>query len=91
MEKGVFKKKKDRVDLSSLEGVVTFFGSHHALRAENVLRKNGYRAVLIPGPREISPNCGVALRFDFTKKDEVMSLFSQSFVHYEEIHRYPAK
>jgi hypothetical protein len=82
---------KGEADLSSLEGVVTFFGSHHALRAENVMRKNGYLAILIPGPREISPNCGVALRFDYAKKDEVVKLFSENFVHYEDVHHYPAK
>jgi hypothetical protein len=84
------KKGKDAEDLASLEGVVTFFGSHHALRAENVMRKNGYRAVLIPGPREISPNCGVALRFDYAEKDEVVKLFSENYVHYEDVHHYPA-
>ena len=84
-------KGKGEVDLASLEGVVTFFGSHHALRAENVMRKNGYRAILIPGPREISPNCGVALRFDYEKKDEVVKLFSENYVHYEDVHHYPAK
>jgi hypothetical protein len=82
---------KGRIDLTSLEGVVTFYGSHHALRAENVMRKNGYVAVLVPGPREISPNCGVALRFDYAKKDEVVKLFSENYVHYEDVHRYPAK
>ena len=85
------KKGKDAEDLASLEGVVTFFGSHHALRAENVMRKKGYRAVLIPGPREISPNCGVALRFDYAMKDEVVKLFSENYVHYEDVHHYPAK
>jgi hypothetical protein len=83
--------KKKEEDLSSLEGVVTFFGSHHALRAENVMRKNGYPAVLIPGPREISPNCGVALRFDYAKKGEVVKLFSENYVHFEDVHFYPAK
>jgi hypothetical protein len=84
-------KGKSQADLASLEGVVTFFGSHHALRAENVMRKNGYRAVLVPGPREISPNCGVALRFDYAKKDEVVKLFSENYVHYEDVHHYPAR
>jgi len=82
-------KRKNRVDLRSLEGVVTFFGSHHALRAEEVLKKNGLQAVLIPGPREISPNCGVALRFEYSRRAEVERLFAQFFVHYEDIHLYP--
>jgi len=83
------KKSKKKVDLSALEGVITFFGSHHALRAEEVLKKNSIQAVLIPGPREISPNCGVALRFDYSKENEVMRLFKEYFVHYEDMHHYP--
>ena len=81
--------RRKMIDLSALEGVVTFFGSHHALRAEEVLKKNGLQAVLIPGPREISPNCGVALRFDYSRRDEVRKLFERFFVHYEDIHHYP--
>jgi len=68
---------------------VTFFGSHHALRAEKSLLAAGLRAVLVPGPREISPNCGVALRFDYGLKDEVQRMLEQSLVQYEEIHHYP--
>ncbi len=83
------RKRKNRIDLRALEGVVTFFGSHHALRAEEVLKKNGLQAVLIPGPREISPNCGVALRFEYSRRAEVERLFEQFFVHYEDIHLYP--
>lgn len=77
--------------IGSLEGVITFFGSHHALRAESVLKKKGFKAVLIPGPREISPNCGVALRFDYTAKEDVINIFNEYFVHYEDIHHYPEK
>jgi hypothetical protein len=83
------KSREDTTDISTLEGVITFFGSHHALRAEWVLKKHGIRAVLIPGPREISPNCGVAVRFDYGRKDEVMGLFNKYFVHHEDIHHYP--
>ncbi|MGQ9617165.1 MAG: DUF3343 domain-containing protein [Spirochaetota bacterium] len=85
------KKGKSKFDVSELEGVVTFFGSHHALRAEEVLKKNGLKALLVPGPREISPNCGVALRFDYREKDRIVSLFNEYFVHYEEIHYYPPR
>jgi len=75
--------------LRELEGVVSFFGSYHAMRAESLLRKSGRPAVLIPGPREISPNCGVALRFDYHQKEEVQELFDRGFVQYESFHHYP--
>jgi hypothetical protein len=82
-------KRSRKIDLSMLEGVVTFFGSHHAIRAEGVLKKNDIRAVLIPGPREISPNCGVALRFDYEFRDKVRTLLQEHMVHFEDIHHYP--
>jgi hypothetical protein len=84
----MFKKKRIR-DFQSLEGVITFFGSHHALRSEQILKKRDIKAELIPGPREISPNCGVALRFDYSKREQVKKILDEFLVHYEDIHYYP--
>ena len=72
-----------------MEGVITFYGSHHAMRAEKVLHESDYEAVLVPGPREISPNCGVALRFDYEKKEDCEELLKQKSVQYEAFHHYP--
>ena len=85
------KKSKNAPDLASLDGVVTFFGSHHALKAESVFKREGLHAVLIPGPREISPNCGVALRFEYKLKEKAVKIFNEYYVHYEDIHYYPVK
>ncbi len=41
--------------------VLTFPSSHYALKAEKICKREGTRAVLIPLPREISADCGVAL------------------------------
>jgi hypothetical protein len=84
-----WKKRRRKEDLSKLEGVITFFGSHYALRAEKVLKNNGFNAILIPGPRAISPNCGVALRFAFEASDQIQSILESNFVTYEAIHHYP--
>lgn len=84
-------RKSKNIDLRTLEGVITFFGSHHAIRAEGLLKRHEIRAVLIPGPREISPNCGVAVRFDFNRKEEVSRLLHEHMVHFEDIHHYPER
>jgi len=84
-------RKSKNIDLRTLEGVITFFGSHHAIRAEGLLKRHEIRAVLIPGPREISPNCGVAVRFDFNRKEEVSHLLHEHMVHFEDIHHYPER
>jgi hypothetical protein len=83
------KKAKRDISCSHLEGVVTFFGSHHALRAEKVLTASGFEAVLIPGPREISPNCGVALRFDYGESHQCEQILHEKSVQIEAIHHYP--
>lgn len=72
-----------------LDGLLTFFGSYHALRAESVLKKAGHSVRLVPGPRAISPNCGVALRFDHERRDDVAALLDRGSVQYEAIHHYP--
>lgn len=86
----MFKKNnKKKIDLADLEGVVTFFGSHHALKGESVLKKNKIPVKLIPGPRDISPNCGTAIRFDYNYKDVLMGILKDCSVLYEGIHHYP--
>ena len=84
-------RKSKNIDLHTLEGVITFFGSHHAIRAEGLLKRHEITAVLIPGPREISPNCGVAVRFVFNRKEEVSRLLHEHMVHFEDIHHYPER
>ncbi len=74
--------------LSDLDGLITFYASHHAMRAEKVLTRAGRLAVLVPGPREISPNCGVALQFDYRQVEDVRGLLTQNKVQFEAIHQY---
>lgn len=71
-----------------LDGLVTFYASHHAVRAEKVLSRAGYKVLLVPGPREISPNCGVALQFEYAQADTVCEVLSQNKVQIEAIHHY---
>lgn len=51
--------------------VITFSSTHHALKAEKVLKKADIPAKVIPVPRNISSDCGVALRFEKQFEDEV--------------------
>lgn len=71
-----------------LDGLVTFYASHHAMRAEKVLKKEGLIVALVPGPREISPNCGVALQFEFRCAEQVQDLLARNKVQVEAVHHY---
>jgi hypothetical protein len=70
------------------DGLVTFFASFHAVRADKVLRKHGREARLVPGPRDISPHCGVALQFRYDEEAEVRTLLVAGKVQVEAFHRY---
>ena len=54
-----------------MDGLISFFGSYHAIRAEMVLSRSGFRSRLVAGPRELSPNCGVALRFEYREREPI--------------------
>jgi hypothetical protein len=71
-----------------MNGLISFFASHHAIRAETVLKRNGEAAQLVPGPRELSPNCGVALRFDYAHRERVMSVLATQKIRIDGVHFY---
>ena len=69
-------------------GVVSFYASEHAMRSERVLQRAGVPARLVPGPREVSPNCGVAVAFVWEDEPQVAQALSDSKIRFEAIHRY---
>jgi hypothetical protein len=69
-------------------GVVSFFASEHAMRAERVLERRSLPVRLVPGPREVSPNCGVAVAFVWDQEPEVAEALGDSKIRFEAIHRY---
>ena len=69
-------------------GVVSFFASEHAMRAERILERAGLPARLVPGPREVSPNCGVAVAFVWEDEPLVAQALKDGKVRLEAIHRY---
>ena len=71
-----------------LDGLITFFASHHAIRGEKMLRKEGLETELVPGPKELSPNCGVALRFEYAEKDRALTILADKKVEVDEVMEY---
>jgi hypothetical protein len=67
---------------------VSFFASEHAMRAERVLERSGLPVRLVPGPREVSPNCGVAVAFEWEREPEVEHTLTDAKIRFEAIHRY---
>jgi hypothetical protein len=71
-----------------MDGLISFFASHYALRAETVLKRNGLAAKLVPGPRDLSPNCGVALRFEYAQRETAVAVLAAKRVQVESVHYY---
>lgn len=71
-----------------MDGLITFFASHYALRAEALLKRGGLVVKLIAGPRDLSPNCGVALRFEYEHRDQALGLLDAQRVRIDGVHRY---
>jgi Protein of unknown function (DUF3343) len=68
--------------------VVSFFASEHAMRAERAFERASLPARLVPGPREVSPNCGVAVAFLWEQEPRVIRTLTEAKIRYEAIHRY---
>lgn len=58
------------------------------MRGERLLQRAGLPARLVPGPREVSPNCGVAVAFVWEDEPEVEHVLSDAKVRYEAIHHF---
>lgn len=71
-----------------MDGLISFFASHHAIRAETVLQRSHLAAQLIPGPKELSPNCGVALRFYYAQRENVLAVLAAKSVRIDAVHFY---
>ena len=71
-----------------MDGLISFFASHYAIRAEFVLKRHGLAAQLIPGPKELSPNCGVALRFDYAQRENALAALAAKNVRIDGVHFY---
>lgn len=67
-------------------GVVLFYSTSSALRAEKTLVKAGLAVKLIPTPRNLSSDCGVALRFDGDQAERVRGLLEAAQVEVAGIH-----
>jgi len=67
-------------------GVVLFHSTSHAIRAEKVLIQAGFKIKMIPTPRRLSSDCGMALRFDPSDEARIAATLEQNEVPINGIH-----
>ncbi len=70
-------------------GVVLFHTTSSALKAEKLLSKAGFAVKLIPTPRELSSDCGIALRFNLDMMAQLRQSLESARVDVAGIHPLP--
>jgi hypothetical protein len=52
--------------------LAVFNSAHRVMKAENILKKSGLPILLIPAPRALSTDCGLAIRYGSDLYDRVL-------------------
>jgi hypothetical protein len=68
-------------------GVVLFYSTSAAIRAEKLTKGAGLKVKLIPVPRQLSSDCGISLRFEWDQADAVRLVLEAKGVETQGIHR----
>jgi hypothetical protein len=66
-------------------GVVLVPSVSYALRAEKALVDAGLAVKLIPTPRQLSSDCGTAIRFSWAQRDAVQRVLDDAGLDYDRI------
>ena len=64
---------------------ITFQSVHDAMRAECFLTEAGFEFQTVPVPREIRPDCGIAIRFELHQRSMVESFLKTQEIHYADL------
>lgn len=67
-------------------GVVLFHTNAAVMRAEKTLVRSGMSVKLVPTPRELSSDCGIALRFGWSDAEQVEAMLESARVPYAGIY-----
>ncbi len=68
------------------EIVLIFRGTHQVMSAEKNLRKAGVPTTLIPVPKQLSSDCGFAIRIFLPDRDRAREVLSRSGIPPRSVH-----
>lgn len=60
--------------------LAVFNSAHRAMKAESVLKSRGFPILLIPAPRQLMTDCGLALRIGPDIRDKVMQVLEEELL-----------
>jgi len=65
--------------------VAIFNSVHKVMKAEKLLKKENIPMLLIPAPRSLSSDCGLAIRYGASEREQLESLLTANSLLPEEI------
>lgn len=57
--------------------IIAFDSTHQAIACEKLLKDFGFHIRIIPVPREITANCGLAIRFEYEDYEKICAAVCQ--------------
>ena len=57
--------------------LAVFNSAHRVMKAESILKARGFSILLIPAPRQLMTDCGLALRISPGIRDEVLRILAE--------------
>lgn len=66
--------------------LLTFDSVHQALKAERALRVAEFNVTAVNVPRRLSSDCGIALEFEVTEEEKIITVLQSNGVDYRGIH-----
>lgn len=69
--------------------ILTFYSTHHALAAEKALKEAGVDQTIVPTPRQLSANCGIAIRIADTDAAQARHVLESAGIKIEGMHPEP--
>lgn len=68
------------------DGVLIFHSVHRVMRAEKILKGAGLNVRLVPVPRQLSSDCGLALVFPLSQRASAEAELQRAACPFEELH-----
>ena len=66
--------------------VAIFHSIHRVMKAEKLLKRAGKNVLLIPVPRQLTSDCGLAIRFPQESRDDIEEVLSASGLEIQELY-----
>lgn len=71
--------------------VAIFHSIHRVMKAEKILKQAQKNILLIPVPRQLTSDCGLAIRFEASLLGEIEDVLATAGLEIQELHQRQAK